>query len=206
MKVPFSVEKVYPYIEKVPERFRFYILVGVSLLLSLLYLFLIRFPATDKLAQLRKEYEGVHREYLEKKAIADNLQNWQMEVAKLRALLQESLARLPTEVEKEEFLIQLPNMAKKAGLIEKEFSQGGDRPKGDYAEVPFSMKFVGTYNAFGLFAQEVAEQPRIMTVGSFKMKSRGKSGGQEVLPAEGVPLDIEVEVLTYKFLTGGPKK
>jgi type IV pilus assembly protein PilO len=211
------MEKLYPYLEKIPERFRLLLVAGVSVLLFALYLFFIRFPAQDDLKKLRGRYDGVHKEYLEKKAIADDLQNWRLQVQRLKILLNEALTRLPNQVWVEDFLVQVPNIAKKDGLIAREFSLDKERMKEGYAEVPIRLKLSGNFFSFGLFAQEIAEQPRIMTVRSFKLTpDSGKGGGggggakgveaQEAVTGEvgaGIPLAVEAEVLTYRFVEAG---
>lgn len=209
------MEKLYLYLEKIPEPFRFLAIAAVAVLFVSVYFFFFRLPALDELKKQRARYEIVHKEYLEKKAIADDLQNWRLQVQRLQSLLNEALTRLPNQVDVEDFLVQLPNIAKKDGLVAKEFSLDKERLKEGYAEVPIRLKLTGNFFSFGLFTQEIAEQPRIMTVHSFKLtprKSGQESGqvsgaGQEAAEAItagvaglGIPLAIEAEVITYRFV------
>jgi len=205
------MEKLYTYLEKIPERYRLWVIIGVAILLIALYYFFLRLPAQDELKKLQSRYDAVHKEYLEKKAIADDLQNWRLQVQRLKVMLNEALARLPNQVWVEDFLVQIPNIAKKDGLIAREFSLEKERMKEGYAEVPIRLKLSGNFFSFGLFSQEIAEQPRIMTVRSFKLTPEtGKGGGgargaeiQEAVTSEtavGVPLSIEAELITYRFV------
>jgi type IV pilus assembly protein PilO len=205
------MEKLYEAIERVPEQFRYVVIFAVALLVGMLYWFLMRMPAQDELARQVAAYEEIHKDLLEKKRIADNLQFWQLEVQRLRGQLEEALARLPTAIEMDELLINIPNIAKKNALEVSEFALDQERAKKGYAEVPMLLKMSGTYQGLGGFAQEVGDQARIMAVRSAKLKaqkSRGKAAdsgepARDALGASvdpGTDLDIEAEVVTYRFL------
>lgn len=205
------MEKLYEAIERVPEQFRYVVIFGVALLASLLFWFLVRMPAQDELARQVTTYEQIHKDLLEKKRIADNLQFWQLEVQRLRGQLEEALTRLPTAIEMDELLINIPNIAKKNALEVSEFALDKERAKKGYAEVPMLLKMNGTYQGLGGFAQEVGDQARIMAVRSAKMKARSSRGqttdagapARDALGAAvdpGTHLDIEAEVVTYRFL------
>lgn len=210
------MDQVYEAIERIPEQFRYVIVIAVAILLVALYYFLLRLPAQDDLARVRTEYEQVHTTYLEKKQIADNLQYWQLEVQRLRSRLEDALTRLPKTVDTEELLIDIPNIAKKNALTVQAFDVQSERSKQGYAEVPMQLKMTGTYQGVGGFAQEVGMQPRIMAVTALDLQRTGKKkgggdGDETAEEDEGVELSIDAEVVTYRFLEqggggGGQKK
>lgn len=220
------MDQVYEVLERIPEPVRYAIVFGVAAVIVAVYLFFFRFPAQDELARLESEYEEVHEELLKKKEVADNLQDWQLERDRLQVKVDEALEQLPNEVDTDQLLVTIPNIAKKNGLEVRKFELKGERRKGDYAEVPLQLKMRGTYRGVGGFAQEVGNQPRIMAVRKLKMT---KSGDAPVAPRRsgeddgdgeegeeggedgedeaarqdlGVPLKIEAVAVTYRFLAG----
>ena len=165
---------------------------------------MLRLPTQDELRKVERRYEKVHAEYLEAKRAVDNLQFWQMEIRRLEARLEEAVARLPQEVDVDELLVTIPNVAKKNSLVATSFELGSERPKQGYAEVPMSIKMEGPFRGFYGFTWEVANQPRIMVVQNFKAKrlaQRGKQTGQTARGGKAEPaLQIEAEVVTYRAL------
>lgn len=204
------MDKVYEALDKIPEQIRYVIVFAICGLIVSLYVFLVRFPAQDELKRLGNERQQVSTTYQSKKAIADDLQNWQLEVQRLQVLLEEALNQLPEDIDTDQLLINVPNIAKKNGLEVKEFSIENERRKSGYAEVPMSLKISGTFRGIGGFAQEIGDQPRIMAVKDLKMKKSAKQSTPNVGAAnsgssadvdDGVGLDIEAEVVTYRFLS-----
>lgn len=203
------MDKVYEAIERIPEQFRYVVIMAVSVVVALLYWILMRMPQQDELVRQEAVYQQVHRDLTEKKKIADNLQFWQLEVQRLKGQLDEALSRLPTSVEVDELLINLPNIAKKNGLLVEAFALDKERAMKGYAEVPMKIKLTGTYQGVGGFAQEVGDQARIMAVRSVKLKAQAGDKARSSDPVKdalgvevdpGTELAIEAEVLTYRFL------
>jgi len=194
-----DLEQIMEQLERVPERIRYAVVFGVAVLVVLLYIFLLRMPAQDELARQQSMFDDVQQEYLKNKAVADDLQNWQAEIRRLRIELEDALQRLPKDVETEELLISVPNIAKKNALTVSEFSVEAERRKQGYAEVPLTLKMRGAYQGVGSFAQEIGEQSRIMAVNGLTAKAAKREKGE----ADEVKLEIDAEVVTYRFLDSG---
>lgn len=213
------MEKVFEAVERIPEQFRYLVVAGVAILLVLGYYTLLRMPAEDDLKRQQRVYADVNKQYVEKKRIADNLQFWQLEVQRLEGQLKEALSKLPTQVEAEELLVNLPNIAKKNAMTVSQFEMKGEVNRQGYAEVPMELQMTGTFRGIGGFAQEVGDQPRIMSVRTVELAPAGRGRGGADAPqvratsdfdedgeegasemAEGQQLQIKAEVLTYRFL------
>lgn len=209
-----SMDQILNAIEKVPEAARYLIVLGISILAIALYVFLLRFPTQDKLDALIDQLDQRRAVLSEKKKIADELQSWQIEVQKLEVQLKEALQQLPSEVDTDQLLITIPNIAKKNALLVDQFELKNEVRAEGYAEIPMKLKMRGTYRGIGSFAQEVGDQPRIMAVTDLKMvrASRKKQTASKNQPGEenateeeaGVELEIEANVVTYRFLDTPP--
>ncbi len=207
------MDQVMEIIEKVPQQFRLVIVLGVCVLIVALYIFLLRFPTLDEMERLNRRYDEVHKKHMAKKAIADDLQNWQLEVQRLEVQLDEALNQLPNEIDTDQLLVTIPNIAKKNALVVSKFEIGQERGKGSYSEIPMALDLVGTYRGIGGFAQEIGDQPRIMAVRALDLKSSGKSvearqtSGEEedgtAEPEALTELKIKAEVVTYRFVPDG---
>lgn len=61
------MDKVYEAIERIPEQFRYVVIIAVSVVVALLYWFLMRMPQQDELVRQEAMYQEVHRDLTEKK-------------------------------------------------------------------------------------------------------------------------------------------
>ncbi|RMF14797.1 MAG: hypothetical protein D6761_08830, partial [Candidatus Dadabacteria bacterium] len=116
------MEQLYEAINRIPEKIRYPLILAVGAVIIALYVFLVRFPALDELARLERQLTDVQQKYQSKKAIADDLQHWQLELQRLEARLEEARNQLPAEIDTDQLLIIIPNLAKKNALEVREFA------------------------------------------------------------------------------------
>ena len=180
-------------IEKIPIRNK---LIGLGVLCALLgglFFYFMYLPKQKELDGLNEELAASQRKYNEKKAIADNLQTFQEEVRRLNEKLALALTKLPNTAEIDKILIDVPNLAKEEELVVGSFKPGKESGQGFYAEVPFDLTLVGSYNRIAKFFEKVGKLNRIISIGAISL-------GSPKSTADGTTLQANVHATTFTFV------
>ncbi|MEZ4484943.1 MAG: type 4a pilus biogenesis protein PilO [Syntrophotaleaceae bacterium] len=114
----------------------------------------------------------------EDRSIADNLPKFKSEYESMKRKLDKALAELPNQKEIPNLLTSIASLAKDNGLDVLQFKPGGEKPQGFYAEVPVSLKLVGSYHEVAMFAYDVSNMARIVNINNLKMDA------PKMVPAE----------------------
>lgn len=191
-----NFDKIVEGLDRVPDRFRWLIIVSVAVAIVLVYYIVFRLPAEEKLQGLKRNYVKIEQDFAEKQAIANDLKDWEAQVHKLAGQLQEALSQLPEKIGYDTLIIAVPNIAKKNGLSMLSFDLLSERPKGDYNEVPIKLSLTGPYLGLGRFIQEIGEHPRIMKIGDLEIKKTTQSGKKGDGSGD---VTIDAELVTYRF-------
>lgn len=119
-----------------------------------------------------KDFEKVQREeqklkttYLEKKALAINLEAYRQQIEDIQETFGVMLKQLPDRTEVPELLIDITQAGLGRGLQFDLFKPQNRRVADFYAELPINIKVSGTYHQLGNFVSDVAALPRIVTIG-----------------------------------------
>jgi type IV pilus assembly protein PilO len=125
--------------------------------------------------------------------VAANLHEFEEEIARLELKLSKVLRQLPDKKELEVLLTDISNAGKKAGVEIKSFKRLAEVEQGFYAEVPIAIELEGGYHDIARFFDMVAKLPRIVNMGSLKMKVASES-------LEATRLRVEGTATTYRFV------
>lgn len=114
----------------------------------------------------------------------------------MKRKLDRALAELPNKKEIPTLLTSIASLAKDNGLDVLQFKPGKEKPQGFYAEVPVSLKLVGSYHEVAMFAYDVSNLARIVNINNLKLDSPKMDGGRNVL-------SVECLATTFRFVEGG---
>lgn len=128
--------------------------------------------------------------------IADKLEVYQEEFAKLEEELGAALDELPLKKEIPSLLTSIGSLAKLKGLDVLRFRPLGETAKGFYAEVPVDLKLTGSYHQAALFFDAVGKMERIVNIQGLKMSGAKQVDGQTAL-------SIDCRAITFRFLEEG---
>jgi type IV pilus assembly protein PilO len=193
MELNQNVQSRLEQIARLPAAARFGIIAGCALLLALGYFLLFYRDTSEQLEQLRaKEFE-LQRRLAEVRSVAANLHEFEEEIARLELKLSKVLRQLPDKKELEILLTDISNAGKKAGVEIKSFKRLQEVEKGFYAEVPIAIELEGGYHDVARFFEGLAKLPRIVNIGSLKMKVASED-------LEATRLRVEGTATTYRFL------
>ena len=117
-------------------------------------------------------------------AIAKRLPEFRKEVGQLEAQLDRLRAVLPEEQDVADLLRRVQAMATQSNLAIRGFTPQTVAKKQLHAEWPIGLKLEGTYHDLGAFLERVSKFPRIINVGSIKIKARTEQSPAATVDAE----------------------
>lgn len=140
---------------------------------------------------LKKKEEELRTSFLNKKALAINLAVYKQQMEEMEQTFGAMRRQLPNSNEIPDLLIDITQAGLGRGLEFELFKPERERPIDFYAELPISIKVVGTYHELGGFVGDVAALPRIVTLGDIAI-----AGGTSNR------LSMSLTAKTYRYLEG----
>ncbi|MBT8114349.1 MAG: type 4a pilus biogenesis protein PilO [Arenicella sp.] len=144
-----------------------------------------------ELAQLERKEPQLKNSYLEKKALAINLDAYKAQMVEAEETFGVLLKQLPNESEIPDLLIDMTQVGLSRGLQFEQIKPGNTIEKDFYAEKLVNIKANGEYHQIANFVSDIAALPRIINVDNFKLK-RGPDGGNN--------LTLEAVTKTYHYV------
>lgn len=145
-------------------------------------------PQRVELEQKRQEESSLKDEWLNKKRQAVNLEQYQQQLADIDKSFGALLKQLPNRAEMESLLVDISQAGLSRGLQFEIWKPGAEAVKDFYAEMPITIRVIGSYHDLGNFAGDVAKLSRIVTLGSMTVDA-GKDG-----------LKMDAVATTYRYL------
>ena len=103
-------------------------------------------------------------EWLLKKKQAINLEEHRRQLAEIDRSFGALLRQLPSKAEMETLLVDINQAGLGRGLQFELFKPGSETAKDFYAELPITIKLVGSYHDLGAFTGDIAKLSRIVTL------------------------------------------
>ncbi|MBI5814590.1 MAG: type 4a pilus biogenesis protein PilO [Nitrospinae bacterium] len=195
-KIPY--DKLYP----VPNWQRFAAIFGVAAVVVGLFYFIVISGQDEEIGRLEESLSKIQKEVEDNKAHASKLEKLKEKIAKLEVSRQEASKQLPSEKEIPELLEQISNIGMQSGLQFITFKPAPEVMREFYAEVPVNIEVVGKFHNMLMFFDEIANLPRIVTIGDIKILAAAKSGqvqsGKQ--PAAGSQVQLNCMATTYRFV------
>jgi len=147
------------------------------------YYFIIKDKFVDLEVVQRKEPQ-LKETYLEKKALAINLDAYKKQMIEAEETFGVLLKQLPNESEIPDLLIDMTQVGLSRGLQFEQIKPGNSIEKDFYAEKLVNIKANGEYYQIANFISDVAALPRIINIDNFKLTRR--SGTESALTLQAV--------------------
>ncbi len=136
------------------------------------------------------EEKGLKEIFLSKKAMAINLPAYKQQMEEMQQTFGVLLRQLPNTTEVPNLLVDITQAGLGRGLDFVLFKPEKERPVEFYAELPISIKVIGSYHELGGFISDVAALPRIVTFGDINIGADAKTG----------KLTVSAQAKTYRYL------
>lgn len=131
-----------------------------------------------KIARVQVEQKRLDAEFIEKTAIANDLNRFRRERELLEQQLNEALAELPEEKNIDELLQFFQDRALKAGLEILSIEPRPAVPQGFYARLPIAMQVEGNFHEVATFFDSLGRLRRIVNVSDIVLDSPQTKAGK----------------------------
>lgn len=144
----------------------------------------------ETLGQAQTEEETLKQSYLVKKRSAVNLDALRQQQKEIEQSLGALLKQLPDKSEMEALLVDINQAGLGRGLQFEFFKPAANETINEfYAELPVTIRVIGSYHDIGAFASDVSNLPRIVTLNDINIK-----------PDQDNKLVLDVVAKTFRFL------
>jgi type IV pilus assembly protein PilO len=178
-------------IAKAPLQAKVGVVAAAIILLTAANYFLFSLPAGPSISDLEqkieravKEQDKLDREFIEKTAIANNLNQFRREKELLESRLKQALSELPEEKNIDELLQMFQDRAVKAGLEINTIEPQASRTEGFYAAIPIPMTVNGNFHEIATFFDSLGRLQRIVNVSDIALDNPKDVNGKMIVNAK----------------------
>jgi type IV pilus assembly protein PilO len=178
---------------KIPKPARYGAVGAILALVAVGYYFVSYTDQAVALNAQRGRAQELQRKLTNVRAVANNVGEFEAEVAALERELEVALKQLPNRKQFEDLLQDITTAGKKVGVTIKSIERTREIEHDFYAEVPFALELEGNYHNIAMFFERVAKLPRIVNIGSTRIQSYPGKSVDTLLKVEGT-------ATTFRFL------
>ncbi len=180
---------------KIPKSARYGGVGAILALVAVGYYFSFYQEGYAKLVAQQGHAQELQRKLTNVRAVANNVGEFEQEVATLERQLEIALKQLPNRKQFEDLLQDITTAGKQVGVAIKSIERKGEIAHDFYAEVPFSLELEGKYHNIAMFFERVAKLPRIVNIGSMRVEAQRDQNGNG-----SIELRVEGTATTFRFL------
>ena len=194
MDIGFDIDEQVEKLAKIPKAVRLSVVAGLLVAVGAGWYMTSYQDKATRVTQLRAESQDLQRKLNKVRVVANNLGEFEQEVADLERDLEGALKQLPNRKQFEDLLRDITTAGKKVGVDLKSIARAEELNHDFYVEVPFTVELEGGYHDVAGFFERVSRLPRIVNIGSLVIKSDSTRGGEETL------LKVEGTATTFRFV------
>ena len=185
---------------KISKSIRLGLLIGIFALAATGGYFQIIDPKINELNVLAAKEKDLRAAWLEKKSQAVNLELYKKQLQEIEVTFGALLKQLPNKSEMDALLNDINQAGIGRGLNFNLFRPSNERMTEYYAEMPVSIKVVGSFQELGLFAEDVSGLNRIVHLDDFTLSTADAKQNP-------VKLSLDGTAKTFRYLDkkGGKK-
>ncbi len=144
----------------------------------------------EELEKGQAQEVSLKKDYLAKKTQAVNLDLYKQQLREIDTQFGALLKQLPNKAQMDALLVDINQAGLSRGLQFELFKPAASEATREfYAELPITLKLIGTYHDMGGFAADVGQLPRIVTLNDVGLEA-GKDGN----------LTMNVTARTFRYL------
>ena len=185
------MEKLIEQIAKLPIGVKVGVVAGALVLITAINYFAFGADLGDSITsvedQIRRtqtQQQQLDKDFIEKTAIANNLNQFRREKELLEQQLREALAELPEDKKIDELLQLFQDRAQKAGLDIGTIEPGKVTSERFYAKIPIPMSVTGNFHEIATFFDSLGRMRRIVNVTDIQLTDPKDVNGKVVLSAK----------------------
>jgi type IV pilus assembly protein PilO len=185
------MEQLIDRITKLPLGAKAAVAAGTLVVLVVLNYFVVSMRLGPSISEIESrikkaqvEQAKLDKDFIEKTAIANNLNQFRREKELLEQQLREALAELPEEKRIEDLLQLFQERAQKAGLEIVTIEPESPVKEKFYARIPIPMSVTGNFHEIATFFDALGRMRRIVNVSDLQFDGAKDVNGKNVLSAK----------------------
>lgn len=147
----------------------------------------------DDLSRITNEEKNLKEDFERKQAKAANLDAYKAQMVEMEDSFGAMIRQLPSKTEVEDLLVDISQTGLASGIEFQLFKPLAEKHIEFYAELPITLKMIGTYHQFGEFVSGIAALPRIVTLENISITTGGSGKSKD-------SLTMDVTAKTYRYL------
>ena len=182
-----------------------------AVLLALIFLVLLTLgyyflwiEASASLDVAKAKEQELREVFLTKKAQAINLKAYKQQMVEIEKTFGTMLRQLPDKSQMDGLLTDINQAGLARGLEFELFKPGQETQAEFYAEMPISIKVLGSYHDLGAFATDISKLSRIVTLNNISITSTTSTNKDANKDTKSVAtssiLTMEAVAKTYRYL------
>ncbi|HTN53479.1 MAG TPA: type 4a pilus biogenesis protein PilO [Anaeromyxobacter sp.] len=185
------MEKLIERIAKAPVGLKLGVVAAALVVLTAVNYFVIAIPTFGpsvseveaRIARAELDQKRLDGEFIEKTAIANDLNRFRRERELLEQRLNEALAELPEQKNLDELLQFFQDRATKAGLEISSIEPKDQQNAGFYARIPIQMSVDGNFHEIATFFDSLGRLRRIVNVSEIALSAPKDVNGKVIVNA-----------------------
>src|SRR5919197_5807630 len=186
------MERLIERVAKTPLGAKVAVVALIAFCVTALNYFVLGFPTFSAsisdletgIQRAQTEQKKLDADYIEKTAIANNLNQFRRDKELLEQRLAEALSELPDDKKIDELLQSFQDRATKAGLEILTIEPQAQQSDGFYARVPIPMAVQGNYHELATFLDSIGRLRRIVNVSNLSLESPRDVNGKVILASK----------------------
>ena len=177
------------------------LLTALFLLVFLLGYYFLWSPALESLDSAKAKELELRQVFIDKKMQAINLAGYKQQMIDIEKTFGALLKQLPDKSQMDGLLTDINQAGLSRDLEFELFKPGQETQAEFYAEMPISIKVLGTYHNLGAFATDISRLSRIVTLNEISVTTLNKEPNKDIkASAADAVLVMEAIAKTYRYL------
>jgi len=177
------------------------LLAVIFLVLFALGYYFFWIDAYTSLDTARAKEQELRQVFLDKKGQAVNLEAYKQQMVEIEKTFGALLKQLPDKSQMDGLLTDINQAGLVRGLEFELFKPGQETQAEFYAEMPITIKVLGTYHDLGAFATDISKLSRIVTLNDISITSVNKEANKDAKGvASNAVLVMDATARTYRYL------
>lgn len=177
------------------------LLTAMFLLIFLLGYYFLWSPALESLDNAKAKELELRQVFIDKKTQAINLAGYKQQMIDIEKTFGALLKQLPDKSQMDGLLTDINQAGLSRDLEFELFKPGQETQAEFYAEMPISIKVLGTYHNLGAFATDISKLSRIVTLNEISVTTLNKEPNKDIRAnAADAVLVMEAIAKTYRYL------
>ena len=178
----------------IPAQYRWVMVAALPMVLAAAYWYFLYNPVAQEIANLDQQIKQQHQILSDYQKVSADYESFQTLVHNLEVKLRKALSQLPDSKEIPDLIRQVSDIGVRSGLEITLLRPQPEQLYEYYAEVPVTLKMIGTYHSLGQFFDQLAQLPRIISVSKVKFDGHTQENVTRI--------EAECLATTYRFLDG----